>query len=272
MSELCLHLRAATYVTSSCLTTQNLALVWSAFWVSLILSGLTMSGWSLLFFLAEKSAYSAPYSNRAKDSPRIHNHFFQGFMDVSNILKLKHWSAFIPNQPDWILNGLGKFWSPPPFPLTPPKICKGGRIERKVIFFSVLMKRDEDKCLLALSGSVGAKKEKVWVRRRKQRERRWQPSLPQGYVKIFHWWHLVEAFVLKAVFHYIPCLESKEMLSMWVDEWRVHGVDILPPRCLASLIEKKVKRIPVCILFVSQECNEHYLSRPLCCSCVWLPL
>lgn len=98
MSKLCWHLRAATYVTVSCLTTQNLALVWSAFWVSLILSGLTMSGWSLLFFfLAGKSAYSSPYSNRAKDSPRIHNQFYQGFMDVSNILKLKHWSAFIPS-------------------------------------------------------------------------------------------------------------------------------------------------------------------------------
>lgn len=168
MSELCLHLRAATYVTSSCLTTQNLALVWSAFWVSLILSGLTMSSWSLLFFLAEKSAYSAPYSNRAKDSPRIHNHFYKGFTDVSNILKLKHWSAFIPNiSLAESLMALVNSEAPPPFPLTPPKICKG---ERKVIFFSILMKRDEDKCLLALSGSVGPKKKSMCEKEKAERE------------------------------------------------------------------------------------------------------
>lgn len=54
-------------------------------------------GWALLFFLAEKSAYSLPYSNGPRDPRRIHNHFYEGFMDVSNILKLKHWSAFIPD-------------------------------------------------------------------------------------------------------------------------------------------------------------------------------
>lgn len=44
-------------------------------------------GSSLLFFLAAESGYGLPYSNRAQDSPRIHNYLCEGFLDVSNILK-----------------------------------------------------------------------------------------------------------------------------------------------------------------------------------------
>lgn len=96
-----------------------------------------------------------------------------------------------------------------------------------------------------LSGSVGAKKKierrgKALESKRESRERRWEPSLPQGYLKILHWGHLIEPFVIEASFHDTLCLQSMETLYMWVDECREYRVDVLPPRCLPSLIEKKV--------------------------------
>lgn len=96
-----------------------------------------------------------------------------------------------------------------------------------------------------LSGSVGAKKKierrgKALESKRESRERRWEPSLPQGYLKILHWGHLIEPFVIEASFHDTLCLQSMETLYMWVDECREYRVDVLPPRCLPSLIGKKV--------------------------------
>lgn len=43
-------------------------------------------GSSPLFFLAVESAFSLAYSNKTPDSPRIHNYFYEGFLDVSDRL------------------------------------------------------------------------------------------------------------------------------------------------------------------------------------------
>lgn len=125
-----------------------------------------------------------------------------------------------------------------------PKVCMRDRIRaRSHLLFSVVEKR-WDKCVLVLSGSVRAKKktEDLLKKRERKREQREKVGaiITTRLLKILHWGHLIEPFVIEASFHYTQRCQSKEMLYMWVEVYREHRVDDLPPRCLPTLIEKNV--------------------------------
>lgn len=97
MSELCLHLGAATYATASHLAMQNLSWFDQLFWVGLILSRLDNEGLiSSVLLSGGISLQLTLFKQGPRFSPGIPRHIYEGiFSDVSNIRELKRWSAFI---------------------------------------------------------------------------------------------------------------------------------------------------------------------------------